>query len=48
MAKAVIPLRAFRHRFGNLQPTEFADTVLDLALEFLHESPAGDRRLVKA
>ncbi len=46
MAKAVVPLRAFRDKFGNLQADELTDTILALALEFLHE-PA-DKRLVKA
>jgi nanoRNase/pAp phosphatase (c-di-AMP/oligoRNAs hydrolase) len=44
MAKAVVPLRAFRDKFGNLQAEEFTDKVLSLALEFLHE----DKKLVKA
>ncbi len=46
MAKAVVPLRAFRDKFGNLQADEFTEKVLGLALEFLHE-PA-ERKLVKA
>src|SRR6187431_3003666 len=44
LAKAVVPLRAFRDKFGNLQAEEFTDKVLSLALEFLHE----DKKLVKA
>ena len=44
LAKAVVPLRAFRDKFGNLQADEFTDKVLSLALEFLHE----DKKLVKA
>jgi len=44
LAKAVVPLRAFRDKFGNLQADEFAEKVLSLALEFLHE----DKKLVKA
>ena len=44
MAKAVVPLRGFRDKFGNLQADEFTDKVLGLALEFLHE----DKKLVKA
>ena len=46
MAKAVVPLRAFRDKFGNLQADEFTDKVLSLALEFLHEHP--DKKLVRA
>ena len=41
MAKAVVPLGAFRDKFGNLQAEEFTDKVLALALEFLHEHPSG-------
>ena len=37
MAKAVVPLRAFKEKFGNLQAEQFTDKVLGLALEFLHE-----------
>lgn len=48
MAKAVVPLRAFRAKFGELQADELVDKVLALALEFLHEHPAADKKLVKA
>jgi nanoRNase/pAp phosphatase (c-di-AMP/oligoRNAs hydrolase) len=48
MAKAVVPLRAFRDKFGNLQADQFTDRVLQLALEFLHEHQANDKKLVKA
>jgi nanoRNase/pAp phosphatase (c-di-AMP/oligoRNAs hydrolase) len=48
MAKAVVPLRAFSHKFGNLQADAFTDRVLTMALEFLHEHQPADRRLVKA
>ena len=45
MAKAVMPMAAFRQRFGNLQGDELNEKVLDLALQFLHEhAPAGPRR----
>ncbi len=47
MAKAVVPLRAFRNKFGNVQADELTDLVLKLALEFLHEHD-GDKKLVKA
>jgi nanoRNase/pAp phosphatase (c-di-AMP/oligoRNAs hydrolase) len=46
MAKAVVPLQAFKDKFGNLAAEEFTQKVLDLALEFLHEHP--DKKLVKA
>jgi len=48
MAKAVVPLRAFRTKFGNLQPEELTDKVLSLALDFLHEHQHPERKLVKA
>ena len=48
MAKAVVPLRAFRDKFGNLQADQFTDLVLKLALEFLHEHQPGGPKLVKA
>ena len=48
MAKAVVPLRAFRDKFGNLQADEFTDKILSLVLEFLHEHQAPEKKLVKA
>jgi hypothetical protein len=47
MAKAVVPLRAFRTKFGHLQPDEITEKILALALEFLHEHQP-ERKLVKA
>jgi nanoRNase/pAp phosphatase (c-di-AMP/oligoRNAs hydrolase) len=47
MAKAVVPLGAFRERFGNLQGDGVTERILAMALDFLHEhQPAG--RLVRA
>jgi nanoRNase/pAp phosphatase (c-di-AMP/oligoRNAs hydrolase) len=48
MAKAVVPLRAFRHKFGNLQADQFTDRLLQIVLEFLHEHQPADRKLVRA
>src|SRR5688500_20100886 len=48
MAKAVVPLRAFREKCGKLKADEFTDRVLQLALDFLHEHQPGDKKLVKA
>jgi nanoRNase/pAp phosphatase (c-di-AMP/oligoRNAs hydrolase) len=49
MAKAVVPLRAFRDVYGNLQADQFTDVVMKLTLEFLHESQAAsEKKLVKA
>ena len=48
MAKAVVPLRAFKDSYGNLQADEFTEKVLSLALEFLHEHQAPEKnKLVK-
>ena len=46
MAKAVVPLRAFKEKFGNLQADGLTDLVLALALEFLHEHQPSDKKLV--
>jgi nanoRNase/pAp phosphatase (c-di-AMP/oligoRNAs hydrolase) len=48
MAKAVVPLTAFRNKFGNLQAEGFTERVLGLALDFLHEHQPTDKKLVKA
>ena len=48
MAKAVVPLRAFRDKFGNLQADGFTERVLAMALEFLHEHQTPEKKLVKA
>ena len=49
MAKAVVPLRAFRDKFGSIQADEFTDRVLALVLEFLHEHHTPtEKKLVKA
>lgn len=44
MAKAVIPMSSFREKYGSLQAQEMTDRVLELALAFLHEHPAGDKK----
>jgi nanoRNase/pAp phosphatase (c-di-AMP/oligoRNAs hydrolase) len=48
MAKAVVPIRAFREKFGNLSSHEITERVLKLALEFLHEHHATEKKLVRA
>jgi nanoRNase/pAp phosphatase (c-di-AMP/oligoRNAs hydrolase) len=47
MAKAVMPLAAYRQKFGSLSADTFTQRVLALALEFLHEHQAGERKLAK-
>jgi nanoRNase/pAp phosphatase (c-di-AMP/oligoRNAs hydrolase) len=48
MAKAVVPMKAFREKFGALSPQEITERILKLALEFLHEHHASEKKLVKA
>ena len=51
MAKAVVPLRAFREKFGNLQAEEVTDRLHDLMHHFLHEHQPPekpDKKFVKA
>jgi len=48
MAKAVVPLDAFRDKFGNLQADGLTERILAMALDFLHEHQPSERRLVKA
>jgi nanoRNase/pAp phosphatase (c-di-AMP/oligoRNAs hydrolase) len=44
MAKAVIPLAAFREKYGNLSGAEISEKILDLAVQFLHEHQGPDRK----
>jgi nanoRNase/pAp phosphatase (c-di-AMP/oligoRNAs hydrolase) len=44
MAKAVVPLGAFRDKFGNLQADGLTERILTMALEFLHEHQPAERR----
>jgi nanoRNase/pAp phosphatase (c-di-AMP/oligoRNAs hydrolase) len=44
MAKAVVPLRAFREKYGEIDPERFADRVLELTSQFLHEHQIGEKR----
>jgi nanoRNase/pAp phosphatase (c-di-AMP/oligoRNAs hydrolase) len=39
MAKAVIPMRAFREKFGDLQADDIGARLHDLVAQFLHEAP---------
>ena len=48
MIAAVVPMVAFREKFGNMLPHEFTERVLKMALEFLHEHHASEKKLVKA
>ena len=44
MAKAVMPFAAFREKFGNLEGPEISEKILELAMQFLKEHQAPDRR----
>ncbi|MBM3777742.1 MAG: hypothetical protein FJW23_05815 [Acidimicrobiia bacterium] len=49
MAKAVVPLAAFRQKFGSLQADEITDRLHDLMHHYLHQQqPDRDRRLTRA
>jgi nanoRNase/pAp phosphatase (c-di-AMP/oligoRNAs hydrolase) len=48
MAKAVVPIQAFKNKFGNLAAEQFTERVLGMALDFLHEHQPSDKKLVKA
>ncbi len=44
MAKAVVPMAAFREKFGDLSGTALNDKVLELVMQFLHEHQPPDKK----
>jgi nanoRNase/pAp phosphatase (c-di-AMP/oligoRNAs hydrolase) len=44
MAKAVVPMRAFREKFGDLQAGDIATRLHDLVEQFLHEGTSLERK----
>jgi nanoRNase/pAp phosphatase (c-di-AMP/oligoRNAs hydrolase) len=44
MAKAVVPMAAFREKFGALAGGGFSDKLLDLAVQFLREHAAQEKK----
>jgi nanoRNase/pAp phosphatase (c-di-AMP/oligoRNAs hydrolase) len=44
MAKAVVPMRAFREKFGDLEGEEIGNKLQELVAHFLHEVPAAADR----
>jgi nanoRNase/pAp phosphatase (c-di-AMP/oligoRNAs hydrolase) len=44
MAKAVMPFAAFREKYGDLDGPEISEKVLELAMQFLKEHQAPERR----
>ena len=49
MAKAVVPIAAFRSKFGALEGPDISDKLLDLAVQFLREhAPEKKKEAVRA
>jgi hypothetical protein len=44
MAKAVMPIAAFREKYGDLSGPEVSEKILELAVQFLHEHQATERK----
>ncbi len=44
MAKAVVPLHAFREKFGDLNADDMTTRLHDLVAQFLHDVPAVERK----
>jgi len=44
MAKAVVPVAAFREKFGPLAGPDLSDRLMEMVLEFLGEHQAGDKK----
>src|SRR5712692_7077142 len=44
MAKAVIPMRAFREKFGELTADDIGPKLQELVTQFLHEAPAVEKK----
>jgi nanoRNase/pAp phosphatase (c-di-AMP/oligoRNAs hydrolase) len=46
MAKAVVPIAAFREKYGSLDGSGISERVLELAVQFLHEHQVTERKKV--
>ena len=44
MAKAVVPMRAFREKFGDLSGEDIGRHLQDLVAQFLHEAPVVEKK----
>jgi nanoRNase/pAp phosphatase (c-di-AMP/oligoRNAs hydrolase) len=44
MAKAVVPMRAFRDKFGDLSGDQVGARLQELVMQFLHEMPAAEKK----
>jgi nanoRNase/pAp phosphatase (c-di-AMP/oligoRNAs hydrolase) len=47
MAKAVVPIEAFRRKFGELETGPITARLHELVAQFLHEAPVAEKRLDK-
>ena len=47
MAKAVVPIQAFRQKYGETEATAITARLHDLVEQFLHEAPVAEKRLDK-
>ena len=47
MAKAVVPLAAFKEKFGDLTPAALTARLHELAAQFLHEAPGPEKKSEK-
>ena len=47
MAKAVVPMRAFREKYGNLGGEAIGPKLQELVYQFLHEAPAAPEKSEK-
>ena len=44
MAKAVVPMRAFREKFGDAPAEDIGRRLHELVAQFLHEAPPVEKR----
>jgi hypothetical protein len=44
MAKAVVPVDAFRERFGDLQNADITGKLQEMVMQFLHEHASAERK----
>jgi hypothetical protein len=44
MAKAVVPVAAFRERFGALAGPDLSEWLLQMVVQFLHEHQPAEKR----
>ena len=47
MAKAVVPMRAFRQKFGEIDGAAITSQLHEMVAQFLHETPVAEKKLDK-